>query len=81
MNLKLKYYGLSPICAAAIFVAQPARRNHGTPGSPATTTISGKDLPPPPGFAAIEEALGFKPRWPPGRAAQGRAERAAHHDG
>ena len=53
MKPKLKYYGLSLLTgAAAMFVAlpAPAQQITGTPGSPsATTTISGKDLPPPPG--------------------------------
>jgi arylsulfatase A-like enzyme len=73
MNPKLKYYGLSLLLtgAAAMFVAQPAPAQQitGTPGSPsATTTISGKELPPPPekfGGVIEESVKDSKPYWPP----------------
>jgi arylsulfatase len=55
MKHKLKYYGFSPLtAAAAMFVAlpAPAQQITGTPGSPsATTTISGKQLSASPGEA------------------------------
>ncbi len=62
-----------------------AQQVTGVPGSPsATTTISGKQLPPPdPPFGGVikEKATDSKPWWPPTiRPAEGRAQRAAHHD-
>jgi arylsulfatase len=72
MDPKLKYYGLSLLTgAAAMFVVQPAPAQQitGTPGSPsATTTISGKELPPPPekfGGVIEESVKDSKPYWPP----------------
>jgi hypothetical protein len=71
MNPKLKYCGLSLLTGAAMFVARPAPAQEitGTPGSPsATTTISGKDLPPPPekfGGVIEESVTDSKPYWPP----------------
>jgi hypothetical protein len=58
----------------------------GVPGSPgATITLDGKQLPPPdPKFGGViqEKASESKPWWPPPRrAAEGRAQRAADHDG
>jgi len=58
---------------AALFVALTTAcgraQTTGTPGSPSsTTTISGKDLPPPPGkFGGVinESAKDSKPYWPP----------------
>jgi len=56
---------------AALLVAVPALAIEitGVPGSPsATTTIDGKQLPPPPGkFGGVikEDAKGSKPWWPP----------------
>ena len=68
MKPKLKYYGLSLLTgAAAMFVAlpAPAQQITGTPGSPsATTTIDGKQLPPPPapfGGVIKESAKDSKP--------------------
>ena len=56
------------------------------PGSPsATTTISGKQLPPPaPDFGGVikEKASESKPWWAPRVSApEGRAQRVAHNDG
>jgi hypothetical protein len=57
----------------------------GTLGSPsATTTIDGKQLPPPgPKFGGVigEKASESKAWWAARRAAQGCAQCAAHHDG
>ena len=79
------------VVAAALLVATlasgPAMAQvvTGKLGSPsATTTIDGKQLPAPePKFGGVikENATDSKPWWPPThRAAQGRAQRAAHHD-
>jgi hypothetical protein len=66
-------------------VSVVAQQTTGTPGSPeATTTINGKQLPPPdPKFGGVikEEASESTPWWPPRVVAQGRAKRVAHHDG
>src|SRR5207247_4910502 len=64
---------LSAILAAAVMAAAPSVRAQvqttGTPGSPgATTTISGKQIPPPPmpfGGAINESVKDSKPYWPP----------------
>src|SRR6476620_10071748 len=60
------------LAAAAIAVAPSARaqiQTTGTPGSPsATTTIDGKQLPPPPmkfGGVIKDSAVDSKPWWPP----------------
>src|SRR5438105_15849422 len=72
MKPKLIHNGLLLLRAAAVmFVALPApsRQITGTPGSPsATTTISGEQLPAPPGqFGGVikENALDSTPYWPP----------------
>jgi arylsulfatase A-like enzyme len=72
MKHKRKYYGLSLLTtAAAMFVAVTASAQQitGTPGSPsATTTIDGKQLPPPdPKFGGVikEKATESKAWWPP----------------
>ena len=72
MKRKLIHNGLSLLTAvAAMFVALPAQAQEitGTPGSPsATTTISGEQLPAPPGkFGGVikENALDSTPYWPP----------------
>ena len=64
---------LSGMFAAAVMVVAPSARTQiqttGTPGSPgATTTISGKQLPPPdPKFGGVikDDALQSKPWWAP----------------
>jgi arylsulfatase A-like enzyme len=69
----VKYFLLGGILAAAVAVAQPPAQTKiettGTPGSPnSTTTISGKQLPPPaPKFGGVikEDALQSKQWWPP----------------
>ena len=79
---------LSGMFVAAVMAAAPAARAQqttGTPGSPsATTTIDGKQLPPPdPKFGGVikDTAADSKPYWPPyGRAAERCTERAADHD-
>ena len=68
-------------CASA-----SAQQTTGTPGSPgATTTIDGKQIPPPvPEFGGVikEKASESKAWWAPRVVPpQGRAQRAAHHDG
>jgi arylsulfatase A-like enzyme len=72
MKRKLIHNGLSLLTAAAVmFVALPAPAQEitGTPGSPsATTTISGEQLPAPPGkFGGVikESALDSTAYWPP----------------
>ena len=72
MKHKLKYHSLSVLTAGvAMFVAlpAPAQQITGTPGSPsATTTIDGKQLPPPdPKFGGVikDSAKDSKPCWPP----------------
>ena len=72
---------------AVMLTAAPAftQQTTGVPGSPgATTTIDGKQLPPPPpkfGGVIKETARGFEDLVAATRrAAQGRAQRAAHHD-
>src|SRR5438105_8205987 len=72
MKHTLKYYGFSPLtAAAAMFVTLPARAQqiNGTPGDPsATVTIDGKQIPPPPmpfGGVIKEAATDSKPWWPP----------------
>ena len=74
-----------PYCSQAHFVPAAAQQITGVPGSPsATTTIDGKQLPPPPakfGGVIKESAKDSKPLLAThGGAAQARAERAAHHD-
>ena len=64
---------LSAILAAAVMAAAPFARAQvqttGTPGSPsATTTIDGKQIPPPdPKFGGVikDTAADSKPYWPP----------------
>jgi len=62
-----------------------AQKVTGEPGSSsATTTISGKQLPPPdPKFGGVQgEGVGFDALVATARsAAEGRAQRSAHHDG
>ena len=63
-----------------------AQQITGTPGSPgATTTIDGKQLPPPdPKFGGVIKEKASESQALVGaarRAAKGRAQRAAHHDG
>ena len=63
-----------------------AQQVTGTPGSPgATTTIDGKQLPPPdPKFGGVIKEKASESTALVGaarRAAEGRAQRAAHHDG
>jgi arylsulfatase len=72
MKHKLKYFGGSLLtAAAAMFVAlpAPAQQTTGTLGAPnATTTIDGKQIPPPdPKFGGVikEKAAESKPWWPP----------------
>jgi arylsulfatase A-like enzyme len=69
---KLPQYGLALMTVAATtFLAWPAQAQQitGTPGSPsATTTISGKQLPPPdPTFGGVikDSAVDSRPYWPP----------------
>ena len=67
-------------------VSALAQQVTGVPGSPgATTTIDGKQLPPPdPKFGGVikEKASESTPWWAAARrAAEGRAQRVAHHDG
>src|SRR5215472_12704800 len=75
-TMKLKRQTLFTHCAAALFVAFIlthgslfAQQVTGTPGSPsATTTIDGRQLPPPSapfGGVIKEEAKDSKPWWPP----------------
>ena len=72
MNAKTRIL-VSALFAAAVIAALPSMKAQiqttGTPGSPgATTTISGKQLPPPaPKFGGVikEDALQSKPWWPP----------------
>jgi arylsulfatase A-like enzyme len=75
-NKKMKLHKrifLSGIFAAAVMAVAPSARAQvqttGTPGSPsATTTIDGKQLPPPdPKFGGVikDTAVGSKPYWPP----------------
>ena len=71
--------------AALMVLPAAAQQVTGTLGSPsATTTIDGKQLPPPPakfGGVIKEDAKDSKPYWPPSdSAAQGRAERAPYYD-
>ena len=63
-----------------------AQQITGAPGSPsATTTIDGKQLPPPdPKFGGVIKEKASESKAVVGaarRAAEGRAQRAAHHDG
>ena len=68
-----QYILLSGILAAIVLVATPSAsaqdQTTGTPGSPsATTTIDGKQLPPPdPKFGGVinPSAVNSKPYWPP----------------
>ena len=67
-------------------VSASAQQVTGAPGSPeATTTITGKQLPPPaPQFGGVikEKATEFEGLvGTAGRAAEGRAQRVAHYDG
>ena len=67
-------------------VSALAQQVTGVPGSPeATTTITGKQLPPPdPAFGGIikDRASEFESLvGAAGRTAEGRPKRAAHHDG
>jgi hypothetical protein len=74
----------SMLTAASLFalscVSAFAQQVTGVPGSPeATTTITGKQLPPPdPAFGGVikEKASESKAWWPP----RVRAQRTAHHD-
>src|SRR5271167_1829663 len=65
------WFGLAPTVAIAMLFVVPASAQQiiGTPGSPsATTTIDGKQLPPPPskfGGVIKEDAKDSKPYWPP----------------
>jgi hypothetical protein len=72
--------GAAALMFGSLLAAGPAfsQQVNGVLGSPtATTTIDGKQLPPPqrPGFG-VDAVVGS-----PDRPAQGRAQRAAHHDG
>ena len=71
-------------CHADWLCAANAQQITGTPGSPsATVTIDGKQLPPPPEVRRRDQGKrqGFQALLAAARrAAQGRAERAAHHD-
>jgi hypothetical protein len=87
MKRKLIHTGLSLLTAvAAMFVALSARAQEitGTPGSPsATTTISGEQLPAPPGkFGGVikESALDSTPYWPPRVVPPKGAPNILHHD-
>ena len=88
MKNKLKYSAVPLlIAAAAMFVALPAsaQQTTGAPGSPsATTTIDGKQLPPPdPKFGGVIKDTRRRLQTvlaADGRAAQGRAQRAPDHD-
>ena len=67
-------------------VSALAQQTTGVPGSPeATTTITGKQLPPPdPKFGGVikEKASEFEALVAAAcRAAEGRPQRVAHHDG
>ena len=73
--------GLLAFCVSAL-----AQQTTGVPGSPeATTTITGKQIPPPdPKFGGVikEKASEFEGLVAAAcRAAEGRAQRVAHHDG
>jgi|SRR5215470_12573257 arylsulfatase len=65
LGLLASLAGLALTCSPAAF----AQQTSGTPGSPeATTTITGKQLPPPdPKFGGVirEKAADSKPWWPP----------------
>jgi hypothetical protein len=72
MKTKLIYFGFSLLTAAAAMFATspaPAQQTTGTLGAPnATTTIDGKQLPPPdPTFGGVikEKATESKAWWPP----------------
>ena len=69
---------------AAMPSGQAQIQTTGEPGSPsATTTISGKQLPPPdPTFGGVikEKATDSKPWWPPPSFRPRGAQRPAHHD-
>src|ERR1022692_4043507 len=71
MKLKLAHSGLSLLTGAAALVCavSPAQQITGVPGSPsATTTIGGKQIPPPdPQFGGVikEKATESKAWWPP----------------
>ena len=85
--MKTTALSLSSIVTLVLFTGAPALAQQitGAPGSPsATTTIDGKQLPPPPrtfGGVIKESAKDSTPYWPAARgAAQGRAQRAADHD-
>ena len=76
------------LVAFAVGSASPvlAQQTTGTPGSPgATTTIDGKQLPPPASkFGGVIKEKASESQALVGaarRAAEGRAQRAAHHDG
>src|SRR5438309_9434946 len=70
---RTKYILLSAMLGAAVMAAASSARAQiqttGTPGSPsATTTIDGKQIPPPdPKFGGVikETAVDSKPYWPP----------------
>jgi hypothetical protein len=66
MNIRAVLLTLLALLAAALLAATPAmaQQIYGTPGSPsATTTVSGKQLPPPaPKFG---EVIKEKAWWPP----------------
>jgi len=90
--MRWKLRGTGAVTALAVFLLVvmvavaplPAQQVTGELGAPsATTTIDGKQIPPPPKFAGLikESAAESKPWWPAAyRPAQGRAECAAHHD-
>ena len=72
MKQSLIHVGLATLTLAAVVsvsLPAPGQQITGTPGSPsATTTIGGKQLPPPdPKFGGVinEKASDSKPWWPP----------------
>src|SRR2546427_3609755 len=69
MTKRTTMLSLSFLLSASYLPAAMAQTINGTPGSPsATTTLNGKDLPPPPtkfGGMIKESAKDSKPWWPP----------------
>ena len=83
-------FGRTIVWAAGLLalgcVSTLAQQVTGVPGAPgATTTIDGKQLPPPdPKFGGVIKEKASESKAVVGaarRAAEGRAQRAAHHDG
>ena len=85
--MKANWGLLAAACVLALgCIPTLAQQITGVPGSPgATTTIDGKQLPPPdPKFGGVIKEKASESKAVVGaarRAAEGRAQRAAHHDG